>query len=456
MEKEIIKIDNRHLAGQLKNIALPIAIQSIIASSLSLVDNLMVGSLGEKELAAVGVATQIYFIQWMIMFGFTSGTSTYMAQFWGIKDLANVKRTVGVALSVCLSISAVFFLTCIFFPDMVMQIFTDSEELIELGTGYVRVGAITFMSIGVTVPFTAVLRVTGQTKVPLYISIITFGSNTFLNYVLIFGNFGAPKLGVIGAATATVIARFIELGLVVFVVFGRRNLVSGKLFEYFSCSPQLLKKIVKNALPTALNETAWGVGNAMYVAAYARIGITEYAAVQVGNVINSMFSLAAFSVGDATLILVGAKLGEGKIEYAYALAKKLLKVGAGIGLIFGAVLAVSCMPIIELFDLTIQGKEYAHLILIIYGIFMWLVIYNGICIVGVLRAGGDTLYAMLIETGSVWLYAVPMAFVAGLYWHLPIHMVVFLVKTEEILKFVILLRRFYSKKWAKNVVSDVV
>ncbi|MHC1721916.1 MAG: MATE family efflux transporter [Aminipila sp.] len=429
--------------------------QSLITSSLSLVDNLMVGSLGETELAAVGIAIQMYFIHWMVMFGFTSGASTYMAQFWGVRDLKNIKKTTGLAICICFCISLIFFIVAMFFPHMVMRLFTDIPELVKLGTGYIRIDAFTFLTISITVPFTAALRTTQQTQVPLYISIFVFTTNTLLNYIFVFGNFGAPKLGVTGTALATLIARCFELLLVLFVVFGKKNIVSGRLSEYFGWPKEFIGRIVKNAIPTTMNETLWGIGTAMYAAAYARVGVTEYAAVQASNVINNLFVMASFSVGDATLILVGQKLGEGKLDFAYELGKKLLRVGAVLGIIGGGLLIICAKPIIGLFDLTPEGQKYAFYVLTVYGLFMWLAVYNGISITGILRSGGDTIFAMVTEMGSIWFYAVPMAFIATLVLHLPIYFAVLMVKTEDLIKFFILSKRFFSKKWANNVIHDI-
>ena len=160
---------------------MPIAAQSLISSTLNLVDNLMVGSLGEGELAAVGIATQIFFVHWMLMFGFTSGTATFMAQFWGSNNLSSIKKTTGFAIATGGSVSLVFFIFAVFYPQLVLGVFTDINQIIQLGSGYVRVGAPTLILISITVPLTAALRVTHQTNLPLIIIIIAFSSNTFLN-----------------------------------------------------------------------------------------------------------------------------------------------------------------------------------------------------------------------------------------------------------------------------------
>lgn len=446
---------NKEFFKKITFIALPIAIQSVIASSLSLVDNLMVGRLGEAELAAVGIATQIYFVHWMLVFGFTSGVSTYMAQFLGAKDERGMKKTIGIALAVCFSVSVIFFLVAEFFSAYVMRIFTSDELLIRMGADYIKIAAPSLLTVSITVPFQTALRVTKQTHIPLFISIAVFSTNTFLNYCLIFGNFGMPKLGVSGASLATMIARTLEILTVLTVVFVFKNRVAAGLGAYFSWSRELFLRVIRNAVPTMLNETIWGLGNAMYVAAYARLGVTAYAAVQVGTVINSLFSMAGFSLGDAALILVGEKLGEGDTKYALELGKKILKTAIVTGIIFGIGLIAVSQKLVPLFDLTEKGRKYAIIIIAIDAIFLALVLYNGICVVGLLRAGGDTLFAMLIETGSIWLYAVPMAFATALLFHLPVYLVMFCVKTEEILKCAILTKRVISQKWVKNVVSDI-
>ncbi len=434
---------------------MPIAAQSLISSTLNLVDNLMVGSLGETELAAVGVASQIFFIHWMLMFGFTSGSATFMAQFFGSNNLSNIRKTAGFAISVCGGFSLILFSIAFFAPEWVLSIFTDIPEVLVLGKGYVQWVAFTMLMISITVPLTASLRATHQTHIPLLISIGVFSTNTFLNYVLIFGNFGAPALGVTGAGIATLIARTLEILLVLYFVFVRKNLISGAWKEFFGWSRSFMLRVIRNAVPTTINEAMWGIGTAMYVAAYARIGVTEYAAVQASNTINQVFIMAAFSLGDAALILVGQKIGEGKLDYSYYLGKRLLRIGTVIGVLLGLLLILFSRALISLFEFTPEGERYALLILLIYGLCMGPQLYSGMNIVGTLRAGGDTKFAMLTECGTIWLVGVPLAFLGALVLELPIYWVVLMVKMEEAVKFVILHKRFISGRWVKNVIKNL-
>ncbi|MGI6257610.1 MAG: MATE family efflux transporter [Anaerovoracaceae bacterium] len=448
-------LNNKEIYRSLMRVAIPIALQSLIGSSLNLVDNLMVGSLGESQLAAVGVSVQIYFVFWMVIYGFCGGCSTFMAQFWGAKDLVNIRKTIGFTLTVCMTVGLLFFLAAILAPEKILGIFTNVPQTIQAGIPYVRTGAPCFLFLSVSLPFEVALRATQQTRIPLYIGFVTFFTNTVLNYVFIFGNFGAPELGVQGAALATSIARGIQMTLVLFVILGLKNKISGKINCFFGWKKTFVFRVVRNSIPTTINETMWGLGMALYVAAFARMGETDYAPVQAANAIQNLLQMAAFSVGDAILILVGQKLGEGKVEAAVALAKKLLKIGILIGVICGVILMIIAKPIIGLFQFSPQGAQYTFYLLIIHGIFMSLVLYNGIMVVGVLRCGGDTRFAMLAEVGTVWLIGVPMAFLGALYFQWPIYLAVLGVKLEEVIKCFILTKRFLSKKWAKTVIRNL-
>ena len=244
------------------------------------------------------------------------------------------------------------------------------------------------------------------------------------------------------------------MSLILYMVFGRKNKLCGPIREFFSYTKSSAVKIVKNAVPTTINETMWGLGTSLYVAAFARIGVTEGAAVQACSTINNLFIMAAFSIGDATLILVGQKLGEGKLDYAYQLAKKMVKIGLVIGLAAGGLLIVFGKPLLSLFEFTDRGAHFALLILIVYGCTMWLTVYNAVNVTGVLRCGGDTRFAMLAEVLAVWCVGVPVAFLTALVLQWPIYFAVLAVKLEDVVKGIAVTKRFFSKKWVKNVISE--
>ena len=437
------------------SVAAPIALQSLIGSSLNLVDNLMIGHLGELPLNAVGVSVQIFFVYWMFVFGFASGAATFISQFYGVRDFRNIRRTTGFTLCVAFAMGMLFFLAAEIFPQHLLRIFTRFPEVIETGVVYVRVGAPTFLLIPLIQAFTVALRATQQTLQPLIASAVALCLNTFMNYVLIYGAFGVPAMGVAGAALATVISRTVEFGIIFYLVFIRKNIIAGPLREFFSFGSDLARRIVRNALPTTINETMWGLGTALYVAAFARISISAGAAVQACNTINSLFSMAAFSIGDAVLILVGQRLGEEKMDEAWQMSKILLKLGIAVGLVLGGLTILFGKPILSLFDFTADGEVYAWRILIVYAATLFMEVYNGVQIVGCLRCGGDTRFAMITEVATIWLIGVPLAFITSLAWHWPVYLAVLAVKTEGVVKGIILTRRYISRKWLRNVIGGL-
>lgn len=455
MTENLNTIDNKRMMKQVGLIAGPIALQSLIASSLNLVDNLMIGGLGELALNAVGVSVQLFFIFWMLVFGFTSGNATFMAQFFGTGDHMNIRRTTGFALTVNFSMGVLFFLVAVLLPEYVLRIFTNIPEVIEAGTPYVRTGSFCFLLIPITQSFTIALRATQQTHLPLIASVTGFCANTFFNYCLIYGHFGMPRLEIQGAAVATVIARIVELSIVLYFVFIRGNIIKGEIREYFSYGRDLAARIVRNAIPTTVNETLWGLGTSMYVAAFARIGVTAGAAYQACNTISSLFSMLAFSIGDAALILIGQKLGEGKNEEAYEMGKKMLMLSLIVGVVMGGVSLLFGKPILSLFDFTPAGAEMAWKTFIVFSCMIWLETYNGTLIVGILRCGGDTTFAAIAEVGTVWLIGVPAAFITSLILGWSIYFAVLAVRCEAVVKGVLVTVRFLSKKWVRNVIGGL-
>ena len=455
MKEQPITIETRPLYRTLARVALPIALQSLIASSLNLVDSLMVGSLGEAELAAVGLSTQLFFLHWGVMFGFASGSAAFFAQFWGTQDMANIKRVLGFAVTFSFGVGLLFFVPAMFFPESVLRVFTDIPEAIELGKGYVRIASISFLTVSITIPCTAALRATQQTKLPLFISMFVFSTNTLLNYLLIFGKLGLPAMGVNGAATATMISRGIELTLILYVIFGRKNIIAGKLKEYFHWNRMLAGRIMRSALPVTVNETMWSLGMVTYNAFYGRMGITEFASVQASMTIYTLFIMAIFSLGDALLILVGQRIGMGQFDYAFALTKRLLRIGVFVGIGSGFLLILTAKPIISLFNFSPEGQKYAIYILVIYGVMMWLKLYNGLNIIGTMRCGGDTKYAMFLEVGSVWLIGVPLVYIGVFYLDVPVYVVVLMAQAEEVVKGFFCRRRFRSKKWINSLIQGI-
>ena len=445
----------KELNRKLIKIAAPIAVQGVVSATLSMIDNLMVGFLGETELAAVGVGAQIFMLHYMLLFGLLSGSATFMAQFYGTKDLASIRKVVGYISMLLAAVGLVFFALTNLFADSILRLFTPDPDVIILAAKYVRINSFSFILLAISAPLEMAFKATQQVRLPMIVSSAVFVTNTLINYVLIFGKFGFPRLGVAGAAIGTLSARLLEVILNLYFAFRESNEFRGSIPTYFGCQKELRRRIIRNATPTTINEFLWGFGQTMYVAAFNRIGTTAYAAYQAANTMFNIFNFACFSVGDAALILIGQKLGEGDKAYSWKLSKHIVKVALLTGLAVGALTILLARPLSGLFNLTDQGKMYTFYILIVFGATMALDLFNGVMITGVLRAGGDTRFAMFTESGCIWLIAVPLAFAAALVWHLPIHYALLLIRIESLVKAVILMWRYRSKKWMNTVIEDL-
>ena len=455
METLTTEFNKKELNRKLFRIASPIAIQGMVSATLSMVDNLMVGFLGETELAAVGVGAQLFMLHYMVLFGLLSGSATFMAQFYGTRDMKNIRKVVGFAFTLLSGLGLLFFILSNGLTERILSIYTADPAVRALAAQYVRINSFSFLLLAFSAPMEMAFKATQQVRIPMIVSTVVFSSNTVINYILIFGKFGFPKLGVAGAAIGTVSARLFEVALNAYFGFRQKNAFHGKVRSFFGWDPELIKRIVKNAAPTTINEFCWGFGQTMYVAAFNRIGTTAYAAYQAANSIFNIFNFASFSVGDAALILIGEKLGKGDKEYTWKLSKHIIKVALLVGLVIGAATVAVAKPVSGVFKLTETGKTYTFYILLVFGLTLILDLYTGVQIVGILRGGGDTRFAMFAESGCIWLVAVPLAFLSALVWHLPIHLALFMTRVESVVKAAILTRRYLSKKWMNTVIENL-
>ena len=436
-------------------IAVPVALQGLISSSLTLLDNMMISSLSESALSAVNLGVQLFNIQWMMVFGFNTGCSTFLTQLWGAKDLKNIRKVMGFAMINAMGLSVIFFCLGMFFPRQVISLYTKDPVVAELGAQYLKTASVNFLLIAVIQPLSTALRSTQQTKTPMYISFAAFLTDVVFNYLLIFGKFGFPRLEVRGAAIATVMARVLEFLLMVFVVFGRKNILRGRLSEFLGFDKAFAKRIYKNSAFTTLNETLWSGANSAMNAAYGHLSTVSYAAYSASITIMNLFLMCMFSIGDASLIMVGANIGEGRKEEAFSTAKRLLRLAAIFGTIAGVFIAVLSRFIIRIFSLSPEGFAIAQNIFYVNGLFCPVFLVNGVLISGILRAGGDTRFAALTEIMIMWLTSVPLAFIGAMWLKLPIATVVLLTQTEQIIKFFVLIKRFHSGKWLNNMIEGL-
>ncbi len=438
-------------------LALPILLQNLCTTLLGLVDTFMVGALGEAPLAAVQVANNPVFVIQLVIFGLQSGSSVLISQFWGKGDTNSINRVMGLGCYVAGAIAALFAAVMCFFPTQLMGLLTDNEALIPLAASYARIVGPSYLFNSITGVYVGAHRAMENPKLGMSIFAASMSTNTFLNWVLIFGNLGAPALGVEGAALATLLSRILEFLLMGgYALTNRRFRLRPALF--FRPGALLVGKFFHYSGPVVLNETLWGLGTALHKVVMGHMeGSTEILAARaVAGSIEDLCTVAIFAVGGTTAIIVGREIGAGRRAHIYEIggALNLLAMACGLGI--GVPLALCAHTIFPslvypIFSLSPAAGEIATMMLTFIGAVLPLRAFNTVNTVGVLRGGGDVRAATVIDLIPLWLVALPLSALFGLVLKWGIFWVYIGVVMEMITKFFIGVPRFRSRAWINDV-----
>lgn len=436
-------------------IALPVALQGMLNTIVNLVDTMMIGQLGETTIAAVGLANKVFFVFSLLVFGVASGSGVLAAQYWGNHDERNIRKVTGLALVIALAGSLLFVLPSVLFPSAVMRIFTDSEGAIRIGAVYLTVAALSYPFTALTNIYVAMLRAVGRVKAPVMISCMTILINITLNYTLIFGHFGAPQLGAQGAAIATLTARIAESAAILGVVYLTHSPIAGRLGEMFGYSSAFVRQFVSTASPVIANEFIWGLGTTMYSLAYGRMGDNAVASITIATTIQDIVVVLFQGLSAATAVILGNEMGAGKLKQAEKYAKNFFILQFLVTLAAMAFCYVIRENIIDMYSISLEVAADVNRCLIVFILYMPFKMFNFVNIVGVLRSGGDTKMCLILDTSSVWLIGVPMAFLGGLYLRQTIAVVYAMVMSEEVYKAVVGYLRYRQKKWLRNLAVEL-
>ena len=444
---------DRDFLKHLGAIGLPIVLQQFLNTLLNFADTLMIGQLGESTIAAIGLANKVFFIFSIIVFGVCSGTGILAAQYWGRRDVANIRRAQGLALSFSLGVSLLFVLACTLAPVGVMGILTNSGAAIGIGASYLRIVIFSYPLTAVTQVYVASLRSVGQVRAPVVISIVAILVNVSLNYMLIFGIGPFPRLEAEGAALATLIARVVECCTLLFIVYRNDSPVRGSIREMHSFDGAFARLFFAQSTPVILNEVTWGLGVTMYSLVYGRMGDSATAAITVTQSVEQMAQVVFMGLSAACAVVLGNELGAGRLREAKAHAAQVLALQFVLALGTSGVFYLVRRPIIGLFALLPEVESLTAACLTVFCIFLPAKVFNLITVVGILRSGGDSRFALLMDLAGVWLIGVPLAWLGGLVWGLPIYLVYALVFTEEVCKVFVGLFRVLQGKWCRTIVQ---
>lgn len=442
---------DRSYFKKLLTVAVPISAQFFVMSVLNMIDVIMIGQSGEVSVTSVGIANQVYFVFSVFIFGISSGTAIFSAQYWGKKDFKSIQKTMGFGVSINTIVAVLFACGAFFIPAYLMMLYTTDKFVIDLGSQYLRIVAVSYIFTAITASFSAVLRSTEKLILPTSASVFAIALNTVLNYLLIFGKFGFPEMGVRGAAYATLISRCLECFIILISIYLKKYHYVEPGRKMFSFTKVFSKKYLHVVLPSLMTEAAWAICVTIYMAIYARISTEAAAAINIAATIE-MFAFVIFiGIGHGSGILIGNSIGSDDKD----MVKKLTRSSMVLVITFALFIAVVLISISDQVTVFYKIKPvtaaYLKNIIIILGLFFWIKTSNMLFVDGILRNGGDTKFTFFLNFIPMYFIGIPAGLIGAFVLKLPVYYVYALVNIEEIVRFVAGLLRIGSGKWINNL-----
>ena len=437
----------------LLSIAIPVTLQNLLASSFTLVDTLMIGALGDMPLAAVGMAGKWTWFLTIVFFGFASGASVFIAQYYGADDAAGIRRTYGVMTIGTQIASALFMLIALLFPESVVRLFSSDAEAIALGASYLRIIAISYPFLALTRGGGTLLQSTGRVMIPFVGSLISVAVNIVLNALLIFGLCGFPALGVQGAAIASLVSAIVNALVVYGAGLAKKTYLRTGISALRSITGSFIRDFAVVSTPAMLNETMWALGNLLYSSIFGHIGTGAYASITVVKSIEELTSVAVMGLCSSCAVMIGSAIGRGDVPLCKLCARRHMQLTVGLSVLIGVSMLVLRQPLLSLFGVSQAVREDALAVLAICALEMVLHNVPAILVMGIFRAGGDTRYGLIIDCITMYLIGLPLTMLTGLYlhWSVPMtYLVMYL--SEDIVKCAAYLLHYRSGKWIRPVI----
>lgn len=445
-------VKDKHFYVSLFSIALPIAAQNMITFTVGMADTVMLGMLGEVALSAASLAGQFFFILMIAGFGVASASTVFASQYWGKGDAASIKKIITIMLRIVLALSLMFTLTAYFFPERVMRVFTPDAAVIAAGAEYLKVVCLGYIMFSVANTLLIILRAVHTVRISILVYSVSLVVNVFFNWVLIFGKLGFPEMGVRGAALATVFARIAEFVVVMIYYAFFEKKIQYKLADLFGSVKGYIGAFLKTGSPVVLNELVWSLGASVLAIIIGNISTDFVAANSIANVVWQFVSVFIMGLGNATAVVIGNAVGSGEHpKYVKQKANTITFIALAFGLLSCGIMLLVRPFAIEFYQVSQSTKDLAYQLLNSYAI---IVIFQALTmqyIVGILRGGGDTKFAMLADTFFLWCVSVPLGYLVGikLGWAPPA--VYLVLKSDEIMKALVCTWRIQCTHWIKDV-----
>lgn len=434
-------------------IAVPVILQNLITIGVNMMDTIMLGSYGELQLSGASLANEFINIFQILCMGMGGGAAVLTAQYWGANDKVSMKKTITIMLRFCFGISLLFTAVSLLWPAEIMRLFTPDEAIVAKGVLYFRISAFTYVIFGVTQTMTIILKSVRQMKIPLLVSIGAFFINIFFNWVFIFGNLGAPEMQIEGAALGTLIARLFE-----FVMISGYVLLRDKKIEY--CIRDLFMPCIDHAaiyfrysLPVMCSDGLLAVGNSVVAVIGGHIGAAFVSANAIVSQIVRMSTVFNQGISQASSTITGNTLGAGDRARTFLQGKILLRLSLMAGILASVIILIVSPAIIGQYNIAQDTIDVAYQLMRAVAVMVIFQALQSVTTKGILRGGGDTMFLMVADVVFLWCVSIPLGYVAGLVLHLPAFWVYIALKIDYLLKSLLCIYRFYTKKWMRRVTA---
>lgn len=435
--------------GFMKLVA-PITIQNLMSSLVSASDAFMLGFLDQNSLSASSLATQVAFVYSLFYGAFVFGLNVLAAQYWGKGDEKAVSRVLAITLRYSFLIGFIFTISTILFPEQIMGFFTDDLVLIEIGAKYLRVVSASYVLTGISQSYLGCMKVCNRAGLSSFIGSSIVILNIILNAIFIFGLCGAPKMGIAGAALATVCARVFEVICILFTIVkglcpkaGLQNLIAAE--------KTLHKDYWKYTLPLFINQIAWGGGVTMYSVIMGHLGTDAVAANSIATIVRTVIASFCWGVAAGVGIIIGNMLGSGELEKAKMMGGKYVRLSIYIGVVSGVVILLMIPFVLKVIVLSPQATEYLKVMLAFSAYYIIGNSLNSTIITGIFPAGGDTKFGMICDIVTLWAVVVPLGLLAAFVWKWPVLVVAFILTLDEFVKIPVVYAHYMKYKWVKNI-----
>lgn len=455
-EKEHFFTRDKSFYTTLFRMLIVVALQNLVAYSVNMADNIMLGSYDQTALSAAATVNQIFFMVQQFALSIGNALVVLASQYWGEKRAEPVRTLTGIALKLGILISAAIILLCIAIPEPLLFLFTDSQAIVTEGARYLSLIQWTFALFIITNILMAALRSVGIVNISFYISAVSLVVNVAINYTLIFGKFGFPEMGILGAAIGTMIARILELAIVVVYIlrFDKKlSLFSGG--GLLKKSAELRKDYTKVYIPIMLSQVLWGVSVPMQTAILGHLSDDAIAANSVATTFYQYLKVIVIAMSSTSAVMIGNAIGRGDVKRIHSDARTMSVIDVAIGLLLGIALFLLRKPLISFYNLTDTATVMAINLIAIMSLVMVGMSYQMPVSFGIIQGAGDGKFTMTMNMISTWLIVMPLSFMAAFWWKWPIEAVVLVIQSDQIFKGLPTFIRFRSYKWIKKLTKPV-